>query len=81
MTACQTQIGVLSPTGECRTFDATANGYSRGEAINAIFIKRLDAAIRDCDPIRGVGRVRILTSLGNTDLETFIGYSCNDVQL
>jgi acyl transferase domain-containing protein len=54
MTACQTQIGVLSPTGECRTFDSTANGYARGEAINAIFIKRFDDAIRDGDPIRAV---------------------------
>ncbi|UKZ81348.1 putative PKS-like protein biosynthetic cluster [Trichoderma virens FT-333] len=48
--------GVLSPTGSCKTFDAKADGYARGEAINAIFIKKLEDAIRDGDPIRGVIR-------------------------
>lgn len=56
MTTTQTESGVLSPTGECRTFDASANGYARGEAINAIYIKRLSAAVRDGDPIRAVIR-------------------------
>lgn len=56
MTTTQTESGVLSPTGECRTFDATANGYARGEAINAIFIKKLSAAIKDGDPVRAVIR-------------------------
>ncbi|KAL3417435.1 polyketide synthase [Phlyctema vagabunda] len=56
MTIAQSEAGVLSPTGECRTFDASANGYSRGEAINAIFIKKLSDAVRDNDPIRAVIR-------------------------
>ncbi|PYH82414.1 thiolase-like protein [Aspergillus uvarum CBS 121591] len=34
----------LSPSGTCRTLDENADGYGRGEAINAISIKRLDAA-------------------------------------
>lgn len=55
-TIAQTEAGVISPTGECRTFDATANGYARGEAINAILIKKLSDAIRDQDPIRAVIR-------------------------
>ncbi|KFY38193.1 hypothetical protein V494_04450 [Pseudogymnoascus sp. VKM F-4513 (FW-928)] len=56
MTTTQTEAGVLSPTGESRTFDASANGYARGEAINAIYIKKLSAAVRDGDPIRAVIR-------------------------
>lgn len=56
MTTTQTESGVLSPTGECRTFDASANGYARGEAINAIYIKKLSAAVKDGDPIRAVIR-------------------------
>ncbi|KAJ0422729.1 hypothetical protein BJY00DRAFT_322312 [Aspergillus carlsbadensis] len=55
-TIAQTEAGVLSPTGQCRSFDASANGYARGEAINAILIKRLSDAVRDKDPIRAVVR-------------------------
>ena len=46
--------GVLSPTGGCKSFDASADGYTRGEAVNAVFIKPLARAIADGDPIRGV---------------------------
>jgi acyl transferase domain-containing protein len=55
-TIAQSEAGVLSPTGECRTFDASANGYARGEAINALLIKKLSDAIRDGDMIRAVVR-------------------------
>ncbi|KAL4814823.1 hypothetical protein BDW67DRAFT_192033 [Aspergillus spinulosporus] len=55
-TIAQSEAGVLSPMGQCRTFDASANGYARGEAINAILIKRLSDAVRDQDPIRAVIR-------------------------
>jgi acyl transferase domain-containing protein len=55
-TIAQTEAGVLSPTGQCRSFDASANGYARGEAINAILVKRLSDAVRDRDPIRAVVR-------------------------
>jgi len=48
--------GLLSPTGQCRTFDAAANGYARGEAINMIYVKKLSAALRDGDNIRAVIR-------------------------
>lgn len=56
MTIALSEQGVLSPTGSCKTFDAKADGYARGEAINAVYIKRLDDALRDGDPIRGVIR-------------------------
>ncbi|KAE8306529.1 hypothetical protein BDV41DRAFT_585593 [Aspergillus transmontanensis] len=47
---------VISESGTCRSFDESADGYGRGEAINAIYIKRLDDAIRNNDAIRGIIR-------------------------
>ncbi|KAE8140674.1 thiolase-like protein [Aspergillus pseudotamarii] len=48
---------VISESGMCRSFDESADGYGRGEAINAIYIKRLDDAIRaNDDPIHGIIR-------------------------
>jgi acyl transferase domain-containing protein len=51
-----TEQGVLSPDGKCKSFDISANGFARGEAINAIYIKRLSDAIEDNDPIRAIIR-------------------------
>ncbi|GLB04450.1 hypothetical protein AtubIFM57258_010416 [Aspergillus tubingensis] len=57
---------VLAPDGRCKTFDASADGYGRGEGINAIFIKPLDAAIQDGDPIRAIIRSTATNSDGKT---------------
>jgi acyl transferase domain-containing protein len=48
--------GVLSPDASCKTFDAAANGFARAEGITAVYIKRLDDALRDGNPIRAVIR-------------------------
>lgn len=44
----------LSRTGNCKTFDDSADGYCRGEGVGTVIIKRLDDAISDNDPILGV---------------------------
>ena len=44
----------LSPDGLCRTFDARANGYTRGEGCGVVVLKRLDAARRDGDRVLAV---------------------------
>ncbi|KAL2846914.1 hypothetical protein BJY01DRAFT_213165 [Aspergillus pseudoustus] len=62
--AMASEYRVISPTGYCRSFDATADGYARGEAVNAIHVKRLSHALRDGDPIRAVIRSVCLNSDG-----------------
>ena len=66
MTIAMTEQGVLSPTGFCKTFDAKADGYARGEAINALYIKKLSDAIRDGDPVRAVIRATATNCDGKT---------------
>ncbi|KAI9759233.1 MAG: Type I Iterative PKS, partial [Geoglossum simile] len=61
-----TEKGVLSPTGSCKSFDADADGYARGEAVSAIYIKKLRDAIRDGDPVRAVIRSTCISSDGKT---------------
>jgi acyl transferase domain-containing protein len=51
---CFTKLKALSPDGRCRTFDASANGYCRGEGCGAIVIKRLRDALKDNDRILAV---------------------------
>ncbi|KAK1570020.1 KR domain-containing protein [Colletotrichum navitas] len=56
MTLLYTAQGLLSPSGRCKTFDAAADGYGRGEAVNAVFLRRLSDAQKARDPIRAVIR-------------------------
>jgi hypothetical protein len=48
--------GMTSSDGKCHTFDASANGYSRGEGCGAIVMKRMDDAIASKDGIYAVIR-------------------------
>jgi acyl transferase domain-containing protein len=47
---------MLSPDGISHSFDDRANGYARGEAVGALFIKPLSQALADGDTIRAVIR-------------------------
>lgn len=61
-----TEFGALSPDGSSKAFSADANGYARGEAINAIYIKPLHAALRDGNPVRAVLRAVATNHDGKT---------------
>jgi acyl transferase domain-containing protein len=56
----------LSPEGSSKSFDASANGYARGEGVTALYVKRLDEAIRHRNPIRAI----IRSSASNADGKT-----------
>ena len=57
---------MLSPDGQCRTFDAAANGYVRGEGAGAVLLKPLSQAIADNDPIYAVIRGTGVNQDGHT---------------
>lgn len=51
LTITFSQARMLSPDGRCKTFDASADGYVRGEGCGVIILKRMSDAIRDGDNI------------------------------
>ena len=48
--------GMLAPDGQCKTFDADANGYVRSEGAGVVVLKRLSDALRDGDSVLAVVR-------------------------
>jgi acyl transferase domain-containing protein len=50
------KVGFMAPDGRCKTFDALADGFGRGEGCSVVVLKRLADAIGDRDRILGVVR-------------------------
>ncbi|KAM5457936.1 Type I Iterative PKS [Microsporum canis] len=44
----------LSPTGNCKPFDANADGYCRGEGVGAVVLKKSSLALANGDQILGI---------------------------
>jgi acyl transferase domain-containing protein/thioesterase domain-containing protein/SAM-dependent methyltransferase len=69
------ELGVVSPDGRCHSFDASANGYVKGEGVGVVLLKPLAKAQADGDPIHAVilgsaanhgGRAHSLTAPNGT---------------
>ncbi|NEQ43492.1 MAG: type I polyketide synthase [Leptolyngbya sp. SIOISBB] len=55
-TVALSKARMMSPDGRCKTFDANADGFVRGEGCGVLVLKRLSDAIAAGDPIRALIR-------------------------
>ncbi|NEQ95269.1 MAG: type I polyketide synthase [Cyanothece sp. SIO2G6] len=60
------RMRALAPDGRCKTFDAMADGYGRGEGCGMVVLKRLSDAHRDRNQILAVVRGSAVNHDGNT---------------
>ena len=61
---CQGRM--LAPDGHCKTFDAAADGYVRGEGCGVVLLKRLSDALADGDRVLAVVRGSALNQDGRS---------------
>ncbi len=64
------KVGFMSPVGRCKTFDAQADGFVRGEGCGVVVLKRLSDAIADNDRIWAVIRGSAVNQDGRSTLLT-----------
>jgi acyl transferase domain-containing protein len=53
-TAAMFAEGIFSPEASCKTFDPSADGFARAEAVTCVYVKLLEDTIRDGNPVRAV---------------------------
>lgn len=56
----------LSPSGQCKAFDISADGYCRAEGCGVFVIKKLSDAIAEGDRIHAVINAVEINQSGNT---------------
>jgi acyl transferase domain-containing protein/NADPH:quinone reductase-like Zn-dependent oxidoreductase len=66
-TMATTKMHMMAADGRCKTFDAGADGFVRGEGCGVVVLKRLSDAERDGDPILGVIRGSAVNQDGKTN--------------
>ncbi|MBE1461472.1 type I polyketide synthase [Kibdelosporangium phytohabitans] len=67
LTAVLDAAGAISPDGRSKPFDASADGYGRGEGVGVLVLKRLSAAQRAGDRVIAVIRGSAVSQDGRTD--------------
>jgi acyl transferase domain-containing protein/surfactin synthase thioesterase subunit/NAD(P)-dependent dehydrogenase (short-subunit alcohol dehydrogenase family)/SAM-dependent methyltransferase/acyl carrier protein len=50
------KLRALSADGRCKTFDAKADGFGRGEGCGLVVLRQLSDAVRDGDPVLAIVR-------------------------
>ncbi len=66
-TVAMTKFGAMNPAGQCRAFDASANGYVRGEGAGVVVLKPLSRAIAHGDRIYCVIRGSAINNDGHSN--------------
>ncbi|KAE8150730.1 hypothetical protein BDV25DRAFT_139560 [Aspergillus avenaceus] len=66
MFVAESNLNMLSATGRSKMWDASANGYARGEGVGSIVMKTLSAALRDGDHIEYIIRETGVNQDGKT---------------
>src|SRR5262245_61568919 len=66
-TVAATRMQMLAPDGRCKTFDAKADGFVRGEGCGVVVLKRLSEALADGDPILALVRGSATNQDGRTN--------------
>ena len=61
------RAGVTAADGRCKTFDARADGWVRGEGAGIVVLKPLSQALADADPIYAVIRGSAINQDGRTN--------------
>ncbi len=62
-----TKATLMAPDGRCKSFDAAADGYVRGEGAGMVVLKPLSRALADNDPIYAVIRGTAINQDGRTN--------------
>jgi acyl transferase domain-containing protein/aryl carrier-like protein len=61
------KASMLAPDGRCKSFDARANGYVRGEGAGVVILKPLSRAVADGDRIYALIRATAVNQDGRTE--------------
>ncbi len=89
-TMALSRAGMMAPDGRCKAFDASANGFVRGEGCGMVVLKRLSEAMADGDQVLAVihgsalnqdGRSNGLTAPNGPSQESVIKAALADARL